>query len=1016
MQYKITLFTIFGEYLRKMKEFLMSVASVMTENYSRLDDFIFVFPNKRSGTFFLKYLRSLMKERMVAPRIMTIPDFAEMLSGRVPDTRLDLLFSLFSEYRKIAGKDVARFDKFRAWGEMVLSDFNDIEMYEADASALYRNLANLREIRTDFLTDEQKEVLREYFGVEDFGAGRSESFWQHYNNGNGGEDESRARFMELWEVLAPLYKAFTENLAERGLSYPGLSYRLALAALAESGTDALPGVRKVVMVGFNALSSVEFHIFKQLLRLRDPEEPSESFGDFYWDCTGAPLADDSNSAVHFMRRNMRIFPSRFPIPQSDGSGLPEVLKCISSPGAAAQAKIASSIIADIRSRAGEKPFDRAKVAVVLPDENLLLPMLYSFPEGMKDVNLTMGYSMKLTSTASFVRLLRKLQQRKRYLQGRLYFFHEDVKMLLSHPFTLMLGEEGEAALLRGRIARSHKYLLEPEDFKGSSDGLRELFVDFGLNPDGFSVGNYIDKSLAAVSAALSAGEQNVQAKLDIAQIAAYRQSLWQLMDSILKYSIEMSTGDVFSLADSLLRGGSVRFEGRPLRGLQVMGPLETRCLDFDYIIILSMNERVYPRKLRKGSFIPASLRRDNGLATEKFQESIFAYNFYRMISRAKEVYMVYDARSEGLKSGDVSRYLLQLEYLYARGRLVKEAPRFTVTDSAGDVSVRKNENVLPALGLYRTDGEEKRYLSASALKDYIKCPLKFYLSDVRQLREDPEPEEFMEAAMVGNVLHGALQMLYTPDPAQRGVLLEKPMAVTPEYISSLLSGEGGEVKAAVRRMINKEYYRLPDEKLDSPVGSEGKVYSDVMESIVRRVLRHDLRFAPFDMLGTEIKLRTRIPLSDGGMVNVKYIIDRLDTAGRDAEGNPCMRIVDYKTGYFNLKFDEVSDLFSPDKGLDALFQLMLYAYLLKHDLKYSLPIAMEIYDLRRIGTPSAAGISQIPVAGGEKVTDYHEFETGFAAQIDAFLCEILSQEGEFAATPSEESCKYCPFKSLCRRQ
>lgn len=987
----------------------------MTKNYDSLDNFVFVFPNKRSGTFFLKYLRELTPERSISPQITSIQEFVSDLSGCVIDTRLDLLFLLFSEYRKIVGEENARFDKFRTWGEMVLSDFNDVDMYEADARSLFRNLANLREIKSNFLTDEQKEVLKEYFGIETEDEASSSSFWQHYNNGDRKDDDSRSRFLELWQVLGELYERLGKRLSDQGLAYPGMAYRKALSRLREEGTEALSGYRKVVMIGFNALSSVEFHIFKELLRLRDPEDPSESFGDFYWDCTGLPMADKTNSAVHFMQKNIKFFPSIHSISESDYRGLPSVIKSIASPGASAQAKIASGLVADIASRVGEKTMAAAKVAVVLPDENMLLPLLYSLPEGLKDVNLTMGYSVKLTSTASYVKLLRKLQQRKRYLSGKLYFFHEDVKLVLSHPFAKRVGRPGEASELRRDVARSHKYLLSPEDFNNASEPLRRIFSDFGPEPDGFVVSGYIDNALNDVAESMKSENDGDNAihELDLSLISLYRQKLAQLMISILKYDIDMSVADVFALADGLLRGESVRFEGQPLKGLQVMGPLETRCLDFDYIIILSMNERVYPRKLRKGSFIPASIRRDNGLATVRFQESIFAYNFYRMISRAREVYMVHDARTEGLKSGDVSRYVLQLRHLYAKDLLEDSSARFPLASSDSGARIRKSKEVMESLYPF-LEPEGKRF-SASALKAYISCPMKFYLEYVHGVREDQEPEEFMQASMLGNIMHGVLQNLYTPDKGMQGRMLSNPVSITKERLNDLLSSGNGELDRAICRMINREYYRLDGSDLDKELGSEGKVYFDVFRSIAERVLRHDLELAPFDILGTEISETVRLPLSDGSMVNMKYIIDRLDTAGRDENGNPAVRVVDYKTGYFKLKFDSVEDMFTSGSGLEALFQLMLYSRLLRVNDGIDGPIAMEIYDLRKLGTPASEKDGQLPVLSGNVLLDYREVDSEFSDRLDQLLCEILSEEGYFHSMPSESGCKFCAFKTLCRR-
>ncbi len=562
--------------------------------------------------------------------------------------------------------------------------------------------------------------------------------------------------------------------------------------------------------------------------------------------------------------------------------------------------------------------------------------------------------------------------------------------------------------------------------------LRDVIKPLGRDTKPEEVVDYLDSVMAAVDGALGNREGGlVKSRLDRAHIAAYRDALRRLSDSIAEHGVTMHFSGLFSLADRLLAGEQVTFEGEPLEGLQVMGMLETRAIDFDRLIIPSLNERIMPMKSRPRTFIPDSLRVAFGMPPANFRESLFAYYFYRMISRADEVVMLYDARSGGgMRSGDVSRYLLQLKHLYAPETLVWEDRRFQLSAPGGvPQPVEKTERVMELLREFTLGGDEGRNLSASALRKYMDCPVKFYYEVVVGLRADNPPSRHIDSIVQGNIIHDVMMRVYLSDGEERK-WLDTPRRVTPKSILSILNdGEG--LDRLVRRAINREHFRRPDERLDDPLEGESAMVAVGLRKLVERVLRHDLSLAPFEMYGTEVSGLTRLQVEGLPAVNIKYAIDRIDSVGG-------IRIVDYKTGRTHLVAEDMEGVMSDDYRGKHIFQLMLYAGLLEerlHDERTSRGIRMEIYEPSRLPSSTPA----VPVVGGDKVLSHiqplpalkpdegvdREAEEGrpsmttynddFRFRVEDMLREIFDPETPFTPCEGEGACRNCNLASLCKR-
>ena len=1002
-----------------MIPFLKSIAKAYASRYSDLSEICFIFPNKRSGTFFLKYLKEeCLRGPRLSPEVMTITDFVALLSERVVASRLDQLFLLYDSYRELKGLPMVAdgealaddFDSFRSWGETVLADFSEVDQYMVPHAEIFKNVKDYREITTNFLTEEQKQVMAEYFGHAEYGD--PSQFWKNFND-TASLSDLKEKFVRLWQILSPLYEVFASKLEDRGLTTTGASYRQAVEALREKkGHGALP-FKKVVAVGFNALSASEGAIFAEL---RDSEgfPGLDAYADFIWDATGPILTTGVNSASKFVRSNIR----RFPAPEwvmpflkaSDNKEMPR-LRVVAAPSKSAQVKIAGNLLAEQRERLSASEISDAKVAVVLPDEGLLLPMLYSLPEGMGNVNLTMGYSLRLTSVVSFVSLLRMINGRLRVAGEETSLYHKDVRLFLGHPFTHALVGSEVIGKITAYLDKHHLATITVTDIRSFSPVAADIMAGVGADKSPSNTIAYIDGVLAKVEEALVNDDNMlINQRLDVDHITVYRNALRRLDDILADYSVSMRSATVFRLVDRLLVGEKVGFEGEPLTGLQVMGTLETRSVDFDYLTIVSMNERVMPRRARSRSFIPDSLRRGYGMPPSNYAESIFAYYFFRMISRAKEVTMIYDARTGGGVGGSgASRYILQLQHLFAKGMIERQDWKFRLSGKKpSDPSVEKTPDVAKLLKEFeQPDG---RNFSASSLSNYRECEVRFFYNSVLGINTDPEPSEYIDAIMLGNILHNVMLNVYVPQKYQK-IFLPTPLLIERDRLKRIYD-DTSFLWLLVTRAVNKEHFRLKEEELSRPLSGGAKMIGRQILDMARRVIRHDMKLTHFRILGGEIAETLRIALPSGRTVNFRFAIDRLDEI-TGPDGKKRRRIVDYKTGSLKQVAESEGEVFCGDYKSEQLFQLMTYAWLLgkSSGANGNDDVVLEIYHV-----PGMVGNykAELPKIGEETVESYAPYASMFSSGMEEMLEGIFSKE-RFEATLDEKRCEHCQLRALCRR-
>ncbi|MGN0190383.1 MAG: PD-(D/E)XK nuclease family protein, partial [Candidatus Cryptobacteroides sp.] len=840
-----------------MEAFLKQVADhyIKEEDFSDIE---FIFPNRRSSVFFRKYVCEAAQrsgKALVMPGCTTINELFSSLSDLQPASRISLLVDLYECYRNCY-PGAESLDEFICWGDVLIADFNDVDKYLADPGQVFANVRDLRSIEDTFeyLTDSQKEAIKSF--LSHFYEKRTGSAAQFAVRG-----EIKQEFIKLWNILLPLYESFNRMLDEKGLGYEGKIYRK-VAAMPESVENHLEG-RRFVFVGLNALNECE----KKLLR----HLQGKSAARFCWDWSGEWIKDSSNRASLFMSANVKEFGQDFPL---DVGGLPNPhFNVVSVPSAVGQAKqlpyILGQIMPDVA--AGEDGVAAEDCAIVLPDESLLLSVLNSIPPEVKDVNVTMGYPMRGSDFAVLLSTLSAARMNVVRKGESVLFYHKYVRTVLSSNIFRTVASESDSKVCE-KILADRKLYVPAEDFAGS-ELLSLWFRPSPFDPTTASVEavrefaryqkEVIDRTGGLLSVSTDSGMETLFAK-----------TCYNAVASLEQMNLDIKPSTWMKLLDQILQPVSVPFAGEPLKGLQVMGPLESRALDFRNLVILSCNEGVFPRKSFSSSFIPPELRKGFGLPTYEYQDAVWAYYFYRLIQRAENVWLLYDSRSDGVKTGEESRYIKQLDYLY----------NADITRCVTKLSAGGNYDVPPIVKtrehLDRINAEVN--FSASLLRNYLSCPAKFYYSKIEGLKDVQDSADDLDGGTFGNVFHNVMRWIYCKDgdiriPVGRvdGAWLK--FRLSPEFAPSLRSRIAAEICAELRT---------------DQVRGKNLVLAEVIEQYVLKTLEYDLKLLKSRNAGyfTVLGIERSLPFVFAGHRFAGFI-DRLDSFS-DGE----IRIVDYKTG------------------------------------------------------------------------------------------------------------------------
>lgn len=955
-----------------MNSFLYRVAEIYYQKHAAdLSNFTFVFPNRRASLFFRNYLSKITTKALFSPELLTINDCFSAGSTLMLSDRLSNLFRLFNIYQRISGTQES-FDSFVFWGEMLLSDFDEVDKYLVDAAQLFRNVTELNEIEQLFaiLSERQIDAIRQ--------------FWTNFIPVS--EEATKEQFLTTWKVLYEVYEAFTTELKSENLGTEGMICKALVETLNSDGILESWQGKQFVFVGFNALNPCEKAL---MLALRQ-----QHMADFYWDYEGVFLKDAENPASLFYAENTTVFPSKYELRQAETDLKSKEIKLVGIPSAVGITKYVYSELEQYHS-----PDTAAdswlRTAVVLADENLLLPMLYAFPPNVDKINITMGYPLSSTPVAGLVALFQDLNHRKRVSNGRVYFYHKNITDILNHQYISQLFKKDVDRILK-EINRFNKIYVDATELH-QNKLFSTIFSDTATASEFLAYLIDILKKLETAWQAASTAENSYLLERDF--LLQYHMTLTRVSTILQTHKdvTEMSVDTLGKIIKQLIASVSIPFVGEPLDGLQVMGVLESRGLDFEHLIITNFNEGVFPKKSNQNSFIPYSLRRGFGLPTYEMHDAISSYNFYRLIHRAQKISFVYDSRNDGAQSAEVSRYINQLNYLYGLS-ITPQTINYDISIAeTSAITVQKTPELMLKLQQFLSDGADKRYLSASSIKSYIDCPLQFYFNKVEQLNELDEVVETIEDSMFGNLFHAVMEYMYTELKGQ---------VITAQLIDQLIKNEL-QLDKYIRKAFAIEFFMKKNGDMPELEGNQ-LLIANVIKKYVLKLLQFDKQQAPFTMLEAEFECEIELPTRYGNL-NIKGVIDRVD----EKEGR--LRVLDYKTGGGTLDFSGWEEVFehNNDKRPKYVMQTFLYGLLYKSESK-GRKIEPGIIYLREIFKDNFRTEINDKLQKSF-VTDYAEYEVEFIENLKLCVEEIFDINVPFTQTSSAKPCEYCAFKTICKR-
>lgn len=955
-----------------MDYFLKSVAGYLFQNHNPdFKDITLVFPNRRSGVFFINELKLLVNDTPIwSPKISTINELMNDFSALETADPIHLLAELYVEYKKMLGSSES-FDDFYSWGELLLADFNDVDKYLVNAESVFVNVKNFKGIENqiDFLTEDQIKTLERFFSALD--AEKSTKI--------------KKEFLSIWEIMFPLYNEFKNKLIDKNIGFEGMVYQDALSKVKQLKKED-HSFKKIYFIGFNAITPAEEAVFEILKNLE--------LAYFFWDFDDCYIENKEMEAGLFQRKYIKKFPP-IKLQKNNNQLLRKKIKLLAAPTDYGQVFQTGRILDQIKM---DNPAD---TAVILSDEQLLLPVLENIPDKIPDVNITMGYPLSDSLSGNFIDLLIQLQQHVRNSKtAGVSFYYKPVISLLRHPF-IQLFAEFDANEIIERITKENLYYIPILELNSDELG-RLLFVETKNTKE--ATGNieillqFIHEQLWI----LESPSQNLKLEREFlfTQLTELKKLHYQLIECNL--NIELST--YYRLVKKVMLSIRVPFEGEPILGLQVMGFLETRNLDFKNVIILSVNEGIIPSPSRIASFIPYSLRRGFGLPTSELNDAMYAYYFYRILQGAENVWLLYNSGVGGMSTGEKSRLVHQLEYDVNFEVDVEIMEQSVDVISNKTIVIKKDGLVWDKMQSF-FQAENEKYISPSALSIYLQCPLRFYFKSVAKVREADEIDEVVDARLFGNIFHKAAERIY------EGFYREN-ILVTEDELVKLLKNET-KIDVFLNNSFAEVFYGANTQRKFTIEG-KNQIIFDVIKKYLIKMLKKDQGYAPFSIIGLEKNVAKRIDINIEDTACAVKIGGQIDRVDRSDKG---LRIIDYKTGSDKLIFGELSEVFDPEKIKDtkAVFQTFLYSYLISDEFNSEKAILPMVYQVKQLFDDKNSFEISSKKHTAFQSGNFLDIKDEVGDYLRQVLEELFNKEQPFVQTENSTVCEYCPYKNMCGR-
>lgn len=931
-----------------MTPFLAHTAQHLWELHGmQLSTMRMVFPNKRSALYFTKYLKKYTENYFIVPECMTINELFLSQSKKVIPDRLTLTGKLYKSFKSITQTSES-FSEFYPFANLLLGDFDTIDKHLVDTQQLFQNIVSLQAIDNtlSYLTEEQLAAIQQ--------------FWKSFDVAK--HSEQQQFFLQMWEALPKVYVAFNEALEKEGLAYEGRVFREVVEALQKGGTTLAKTSH--VFIGFNALSKAEretFHLLQQQHR---------TF--FYWDYDNYFIENKHNEAGRFIGKHLKDFPNPTTFLQEDKIDVAKEVVHLECATEVQQAKILGEMLVELPKE------ELAATAVVLANEELLPVVLSSLPEELDAINISMGFPLKETPWMQFLELIVQLHKTTRWEADMAYFASDIVQKLLMHPYATHIEKKG-VAVLQEQIQKHNKVWIAAGSVKGK---LRRVLAPIRTERDSYAYLKPLLTFLFAKSRAHSADRELML------RTGIFAQRIHKTLQTLEAHVPQF----FWTLLLQELGQQRMPFQTNSEESLQVIGFLETRLLDFEKVYILSANENYLPNIQLAGSLIPYNLRIGAGLPTLDEQNSMYAYYFYRLLSRCRKMTLFSVVGTEDMQCKEQSRYITQLQY---------EAP-FSVKEMTVSASldwVQPRSQLIAKDEICYTVFEQYfsgiRAISPSALNTYLRCPQQFYYKYIKGLKEVESISKADDNNMFGSIFHKAAELLYIPYVGEE---------ITVALLQQLEKEQN--IEQLILQAFRKELFGNDEDR--ALRGKEWLIF-DALKHFMQQLLERDKKYAPFSILGLEEKMQASIPVTIDGksqQLILKGSIDRID------EKKGVIRVVDYKTGYINRGFLSLEELFLPCgkyRNPTAL-QTFFYSWLFYQNTG-DLPSPC-VYHLRELDKELEA---EFKIGEGRRKVPF-DFVDHFAQYenlLQKLLVEIFDNLTPFYPTKEAKECSHDAHSGMC---
>lgn len=936
-----------------MNTFLNELARYILKEYSnKFGHIAVVFPSRRAGIFFKRDLAKIIGKPSWSPSVYSMQDFVYQTASLKPLEDIKLVLELYKIYIKY---DRQEFDDFYKWGEMMIGDFDIVDKFMVNTERLFRAIEDIKEIEERFEEELPDEYIR---------------FWKSVLNS---EDKVKGEFLRVWKILGSVYNEFTSKLSEMGFSYEGMAYRK-LAEELKAGKD-ISNFEKIIFAGFNGISKSESVIFESLKK--------ECKAEIFFDADEYYVNDKKQEAGYFIRKNLKIF-DKAESGRFFTNSLLSGEKNITVAGTALNAGVAKSSGVFVKELIDNGLFNEFNTAIVLPDENLLLPVLYSIPNEAGEFNVTMGYPFRYSQVYNLFKILRDLQKNMIRRGGKILFNHKDIEKVLLHPYIKFSNSKFVFDLISEMKSNNTAFLNPAEKERpelGEPNIIEYIFTEC------VDVFEYIKKIIVTISDDKS---NNNRDKFENEFLYHFYININIISESLSEFNIEIKNETIWNMIEKVLKGLRIPFSGEPLKGLQVMGLLETRQIDFENVILLSANEGFLPSGVTEESYIPYTLRKVFGLPVNDDESAIKAYYFYRLIQRARNIYILYNTETETGSKGK-SRFIYQLNYELSRANQSIKVKDLLLTPDISftkriPIKIEKSEEILSAI-------EKLPNYSASSLNKYIACPLAFYFSKIACIEDRKVISECMDDKEFGSAYHFIMNHIY-----KEYINKEVREIDFKTIIENFNSDYDNIFSITIKQIYNKN--NISQEYLPKNL-----IYKKILKELVLNTLEEDKKKAPFKIIGLEKKLENNIKTVVNKKeleVRIKGFVDRIE------KKDGIVMIIDYKTGNAKIKKynekdkDEFFRILKTSNDKEHSLQALMYAYLFRQNSMEKINAGM--YYLRGY----KKGLITI-AEGYIPENAVNEFEN----MLKYIIEEIGNPAIPFTQTNDEKVCSWCEYAGIC---